>query len=387
LRQSLEIQDDKVKIFGFVKKVRGAVFITVMVISMLMIFLAVSVSNMILQDAYTIKRLKLSTQAQYLAEAGISDALGTLVRLGFSAKDNPLNFTQQNLGGGTYDVTVIQNAGRVLLSSLGVVDGVEKTVSLEVKDSTPTSLYYMLSSGSDFTLRAFLLGWADINGDIHSNGNMLLHALWAGWIDIDVCAVACLGDVSACGLVTENEGWAGNISYSGSLTNGAPPVTFPNFDYDYYKNLAIASGDYYAGDVVFDNQDLTPGNGIIYVEGTARFRNVCNLNGGIVANRILVLGELHQHKTGTKNIIVSRNLDIRLTYRLETEEALVYSGRDFRAFGVGGIVNITGVLIAARYLRIGNALTHITYNHKIIYPDGLIIGAGGSPTEVVSWNR
>jgi len=62
-----------------IKNKKGIVFVTVMVASMLMIFIAVSASNMLMQDAQMIKHLKRSTQAQYLAEAGVCDALAPLL--------------------------------------------------------------------------------------------------------------------------------------------------------------------------------------------------------------------------------------------------------------------------------------------------------------------
>ncbi|OGW74999.1 MAG: hypothetical protein A2Z72_00545 [Omnitrophica bacterium RBG_13_46_9] len=165
-------------------------------------------------------------------------------------------------------------------------------------------------------------------------------------------------------------------------------MTFPNFNYGYYRNLAIAGGNYYNSDVTFNNATLNPANGIVYVEGTATFSGVCHLYGGVVADRIFVLGELYQHRSGTRNVIISRTGDIRIFYRLDTEEALVYAGEDFRVFNIGSRINITGTLIAGRYLRMWDFLTYITYNHRVLYPDGLVISTpSGVPIEVVSWTR
>jgi len=366
---------------------RGAAFVTVVIISMLVIFVAVSASNMLLQDVHMIRHLKYSAAAQYLAEAGISDAVVTLVNLGFSAKDNVVNFPQTNLGEGTYDVTVTQSGGRVLLTSEGVVEGVSRTVSLEVKDNTPTALYNMMSCGTDLMFRALLFGWADINGDIHANRDLRLHALWAGSIDVATCGEdCCAGDVSAGRTVT----WLGNVTIHGSTTNGAPSVTFPNFDYAYYKGLVAGTGDYHSGDKTWQDATISPTKGIVYVEGTARFRGNCTLNGGIVADRILVLGSLTQNKSGIRNVIISRTQDIRIYVKLAVEEAVVYAGRDFRIFNAGSIITVTGTLIARRYLRAWDAVSDLVYNHKLIYPDGLVLGSGGSEglaIGIVSWNR
>lgn len=361
-----------------------------LIISMLMIIIAVSVSNMLMQDSHMIRRLRYSMQAEYLAEAGISDALATLANLGFSAKGSPANFPLTNLGIGTYDVTVVESGGRVLLSSVGTVNNASRTVAVEVKDLTPTSLFYMMSSGSDFRLRAFLLGLVDINGNIHANNNMRLQANVLALLSVDPCGGACCtGQASASGSVTLKEGFWASIDIADlPPIDGAAPVTFPNFNYDYYKNLAIAGdpGDYQAGDKTWENVTLTPANGIIYVEGTVTFRGVCNINGGIVADKIVVRGQLHQHKTGTRNVIISRSDDIEVLYRITVEEGLVYAGRDFKALGAGAMIEVAGTLIAARYLRIWDLFTFVTYNHRVLYPDGMIVGVGGVPFEVVSWN-
>ncbi|MFH1380591.1 MAG: hypothetical protein ABIH57_00265, partial [Candidatus Omnitrophota bacterium] len=141
-----------------------------------------------------------------------------------------------------------------------------------------------------------------------------------------------------------------------------------------------------AGDVTWEDQTLTPANGLLYVEGTATFRGTCNLNGGIVADKIVGRGQLHQNKTGTRNVIITRSDDIEVMYGITAEEALVYSGRDFKALGAGAMIEVAGTLIAARYLKIWDLFTFVTYNHRVLYPDGMIVGAGGVPFEVVSWN-
>ena len=75
-------------ILNKLKSIKGAVFVISMCLSLLMILIAVSASNMLLRDAHMINRLKLSTEALYIAEAGASVALGSLadtVLVGLSA--------------------------------------------------------------------------------------------------------------------------------------------------------------------------------------------------------------------------------------------------------------------------------------------------------------
>lgn len=384
----------------------GAVFLTVLIISMLMIFIAVSASNMLLQDAHMIRHLKRSTQAQYLAEAGISDALVTLIDNGFSAKDTLFPLSDAgDLGEGSYRVTSSTVDGRVILESTGTISGVSRTMSLEVKDSAPTSLNYMMSSGANLRLRTYLWGQVDINGNIHANNNVELDAWWMGRIDIDGCGSACCdGSVSACGEVELDEGgswWRGSITIHGNggvPIENAAPVIFPNFDYAYYKNLALTGGgegvDHFSGDKTWNNATITPSNGIVYVEGRATFYGTCHLNGGIVADDIRVSGRLYQHETAhNRNVIISKKSEkkktgnIRVSGRLNVEKALIYAENDFRASITSGRISMRGALLAGRNLRASNPYAGITYQHQLLQPDGLTVTtAGGDPVKVVSWN-
>lgn len=372
---------------------KGVVFITVLIISMLMIFIAVSVSNMLLQDTYMIKRLKYATQAQYLAEAGISEALVTLADNGFASRGSyfPLS---GSLAGGSFNVSIAETGGRFLLSSTGTYGNASKIVAMEIEDNVATALFYMLSAGTDLRVRAFFLGLADFNGDLHANRNARLRAQSLSLITVDPCAASscCNGDVSAGNQVYLSTGLLAEIRIAGNVTNGAPPVTFPQFDYAYYRNEAIASGDYYSGDKTWTNQNISPSNGIVYVEGTATINGTCDLYGGLVASRIRVVGRLNQHKSGDKNVIIARGDntvgDIEIFYRIKVEEAIVYAQRDFNILGIGGRVEIKGVLTALRNVAIWNALTYVTYDHLALRPEGLLGPTGGDePLTIVSWNR
>jgi len=372
---------------------KGIVFITVIAIAALMVIIGVGLSNMILQDTHMVRHLRRTTQAQLLAESGIHDALSTIVSHGFSSVSDATNFPQTNFGGGTFDVTAVQNAGRVLLRSVGICEGVSRTVSLEIKDNTPSALYYMMSAGTDLRIRTVGES-ADINGDVHANRNVRLFTLW-GNIDIDSCGNdCCSGAVSAGNRVYTTEVF-GSIAIAGDITQYAGMVSFPNFDYNLYMSQAQASGDYYSGDQDFGSvgatTNLSPSNGIIYVEGTARFYGTCNLNGGITASRIRVIGQLNQFKSGTKNVIIARGDntvgDIEIFYRLEAEEAIVYAARDVTTVSAGSFVEVTGSLIASRNVRIWDFLTQIIYNHRTLYPDGLLMGTSGLCIDVLNWTQ
>ena len=355
---------------------------------------------MLMQDVHMIRHIGKATKAMYIAEAGISNALATLTQNGFAAKDTFFPLVDNDFGGGSYQVTVSQIGGRVLISSVGTFQGISQTAGLEVKDNTAGALYYMMCSGTNVRLRTFALGLADINGNLHANNNITLYALPLSLMDIGACGGACCdGSVTAVNTITQKEYFWADIRIAGSVTEGAAPVAFPAFNYIYYQQVANAGGDYYNSDHDFgaigETNDFIPTNGIIYVDGTAKFYGECNLYGGIIADKIEVRGRFNQIKTGNKNVIIAKGSDgggtkgdIQIFYRLNVEEAVVYAARDFDVRSAFSYVTVTGSLLAGRNLQIWDVLSFVTYNHKLLQPDG-ILGPGGEegPFLVVSWNR
>ena len=378
----------------FIKNKKGTVFMTAIIISTLMLLIGVGLANVILQDTHMIKHLRKTTKAQLIAESGISDALATIISLGATSMSVSSNFPLTSFGGGTYDVTVTTSGNRVLLTSIGVYDTVSRTSALEVKDMTPTALYYMMAAGSVLRLRAFFLSLVDINGDLHANDDVRLTARALGLIDVDPCtdpSLNCDGDVSATDRVFLSTGWFAAINIAGTVTEGADLVTFPSFNYALYQTEATAAGDYYSGDKTFGSPgattNLQPTNGIIYVEGTCRMYGTINLYGGMVADRIRVFGRLNQIKTGTKNVVISRTNDIEIFYRFDAEEAIVYAGRDFNVLSAGSYISVTGNLLAYRDIRVWDFFATVIYNHRLLSPDGLTIGSGGYFLEILNWTR
>ena len=399
---------------------KGTVFATSLIVAMLMILICVSTYTMVLQDAYMVKRMKFSTQALMLAEAGINDALGVLLEEGFAAKDDALYFPlTEDLGNDrSYTVTVSDIGERTLLSSTGTAGGVSRVVEVEVKGgaSAPAALSNMMTSASGININLSESNSSVvINGDMHSNDGMSLAG--SGTLAVAACGEGdCDGTVSISNIAGGGPIYIDpNLSFSASnVVNDAPVVTLPNFDYNYYKNLAdwipgeqagVDDGDdYYSEGLYIENWStpitLSPKNGIIYVEGNAVISAYqCHLNGGIVAtNNVDIFGDFYQHKTGNCNVIIGANGNVSLygEPQITVEEALVYSGGNLRLgstlLPTGAF--ITGTLCAQGTISIADGgcpwapvwYTAI-FNHKIMSPDGLINTGSSGEIEIVSWNR
>lgn len=395
---------------------KGTIFIITIAMALVMSVIAVSVANMVMQDTHMIKKLRHNMQAQYLAEAGINHALAELAD-SFDLTVLPVSGT---ISTGSYNVTYSTSGARVLITSVGTVpldvsttsDDITKTVSMEVKNRYPTALNYIMSAGNDVNIRAGFLTLTDINGSLHGNNKVhLATALLLGFMDVSGTATYSTQEVeldtyfSWLRITGVNYGMGTHLTLTGAGWQDVP-VTFPSFDYAYYKQKAIDGGDYYAGDTVFNAQNLSPASGLIYVDGIATFKGTCNLNGSIIANEInvesystgwfnITRGRLRQHVGGILpyDFIVANLGNIEVGnkdgwfYRagdLEADAALIYAVNDIRTLGIGTIIDITGSIVAGGDINLWEFIAYITYTHQLPTVE---FGTNQPLVEIVSWNR
>ncbi|MBD3295791.1 MAG: hypothetical protein GF392_00295 [Candidatus Omnitrophica bacterium] len=368
---------------------KGVVLPIVLSFIALMVMSTVTLSNLIKRDIDLVSRARDTEQARFLAEAGIKHGLADIKANGFAARSD---FTG-SLDTGNYTVEYSQVSGRHLVSSTGTVGSRSVEVSAEIADNTPTALNYFSGAGNDVRIYSFIAD-AGIIGDIHGNNNVyLMSGFLIAWLDI-------AGDVSATGIVKEgtrynNGSWDlldnhveinGDSNDSATVYEGEDRITFPTFDYMAYKELAVDSGDYYSTDTEFDSVALTPDNGVVYVDGEATFRGISSITGGIVADQIRIINTLNQYRSGTRNVIMAKNGDIRIFGKLYTEEALVMASQDITSRQLGADIDINGILLAKRNIDMWNFLTYIDYNYVFISPGDMMSEEGESTFELVSWN-
>lgn len=381
---------------------KGTIFITVMLVSALMVLIGVSISNLIMQDVHMVRHLKQSTQAQYLAEAGVSRALaGLATAASFGAYSPPGTVT---LGPGTYNITVssssIAGDTRWLISSNGTVGSTTRTATMEVRDVASGALSYALAAGTNIKLTANA-GSITVKGDIHANNTMTLHgqnslvAIQAVSPQVDppiygkaTCSSTKAQAYKVIGNVTIND-----ESNSGS---GKPRLNMPTFNFGAFKDKAddvTDGGVYLDGDQTFvAGTSLTGGDaGITYVNGDATFLGTaaspCTITGGFVAKGNITLNNgnyLTQTATGDYPIFMSEaGSRIKLYGNFSsTAGVIVYATNDVQIETPGGGSSINGAVLA------GGSFT-ITANDNLILSYQSIEADSVEPIaiEIVSWNR
>ena len=357
----------------------------------LMIITILALSFMMQQDMRLIYRIKDRDQARLLAEAGVHAALVKINDEGYPVFPQA-NYITGSLDTGSYSVDLTTTGGRDLVTSSGTVSGVTETVSAEIRDDTPTALQYFSGAGTDVRIYSFIAG-SDIVGDIHANNDVLLMS--GPWI----ASLEITGDVSATGIVVEGtqhitDDTYDNKVYINGLNNdaavvseGADMITFPTFKYTDYQQAADAAGDYYSGDQSFTGT-LTPTSGVIYVDGDVTITGNCTLNGGLIANNITVSGGLfgatltqNAVAEDKNNVIIAKSGDILIYGRLFTEKALLYASQDIRAAQAFAEIEVNGIMLAGRDIRMWNFITIIDYNYVDMSPDI------EETFSVVSWNK
>lgn len=299
------MKDQRISLKKKVSERQGSILTVVILMSVVISLLATALTRLSYQGSLISVKDENRVKAFFLAESGVANAYA-LLKENFNYKDDPSLFTQTSLGEGSYDVTILQPAGRVLIQSTGSVDSVQKTLKVEVAFD---DVYEPFNYGFFSNNRVLILGSSNIDGDIHSNDDVVL---FGG------CFVN--GSITAAGIVS-----VFSPSGAASTTEDVYRKTFPEFDFNTYYNLA-APEDRYTEDTTFQNVTLTPTNGVIYVDGNISISGEVHLTGVLIATgNITVYGTLEQ--TGYLNYpaLMSRDGNIVLFGETQIGNGIIYT--------------------------------------------------------------
>ncbi|MGB2630119.1 MAG: hypothetical protein WBD17_02660 [Candidatus Omnitrophota bacterium] len=371
---------------------KGQILGIVLAFVFLMALLIILLINVIKQDAYLIQKVKFREQAQYVAEAGIYHALARMKEEGFDARTD----FNGSMDTGTYSVSFAVVRGRYLITSTGSVRGISVNVSVEVENVMPDAVRYAMSAGDDVQVYSFVSD-AKIDGDLRANDDVnLLSGFWSAALNVSTTGISAVGIVRLGYWYDVVDLFDIHVVINGVASEEARtlavvdedafPMALPVFDYRKYREDAIASGDYYDKGQVFTSTTLSPGNGIVFVDGNAVFEGNCTLDGGIVANGIRVNGTLVQRKSGDKNVIIARTWDVEVRGRLYAEEALIYAEDDIESIGDHADFEVNGVMVCRGDISITGSGTRIDIDYSETYPAGLESEDEEGVFHIVSWN-
>jgi hypothetical protein len=182
------------------------------------------------------------SKALWLADAGLQKAFYTLKNdPNYQTSPVPINGT---LGEGNYSVTVVKNASIYTFTSTGTVSSLNR----QIRESAAVSSSVLVRS-------------------IHADGSTVDFAGSSGVINANV----------SCHVQVKNyEG----MTINGTLTEDYPVIN-PTLDFDYYKSLAQAAGQYVSGAKTFADATYT---GVWYVEQQVTIGDNAIINGSIFSD-------------------------------------------------------------------------------------------------------
>ncbi len=248
----------------------GSALITVLGLLLLMLLATATVTMITGQSAFRSRKTLRAGRALAIAEAGVADVLDRMHTNYAGGVDVAYG---DDYDEGRYDVvtTLDPASGHVLITSEGQFAEEKRTTRLELLGDKYLMWDALLAkcaiiAGGDATLETAA---PVITGRVHANRN-ILHK--SGNIRID-------GDLTAGGIVEIGA----QPGYQ--AIPGHPSVGIPNFlPFDGWKQMAISGGLYYNGSQKWNKVDLTPANGVVYVEGDVEINNQSSLVGTLVAS-------------------------------------------------------------------------------------------------------
>ncbi len=290
---------------SFMKKQKGVVFFMTLILLGIAVLICSASTLMVLQDTYTAKRIKYSSQAHYLAEAGVEEVIGNFTdNFDFAPSGYPKTLGSGSEGSYEVSVSVYPNdPNRKLITSTGTVNGVSKSIKFQIRYNGPPAFSYPAMGMGRLWIAAGSVVKDDSGAPakVHSNStsvgtshNPSNAAVCIGGLSNDHSATSgrVEGNASACGAtataatVAVYDGITHNgltLANDGSVVTGTitanaaqvPPPPFDNNFFQWYYNAAVTGGTVINGDVtfrtagdlnVFNNTAKTNPNHIVYVK-------------------------------------------------------------------------------------------------------------------------
>ncbi len=344
---------------------KGSVFLTTMVCAFVMSLVAGFTYKTSTYNSSFVNRIQKSMQSQHLAEAGLVRALST-IRTSWSSTASSSNFPLTSLGNGTYDASVTSSGGRYLVSSVGTVSNITRTVTAEVQAPSGSALNYMFAAGGNMDLDPGTGQAAGtVVGDLYAAGNMTLGGPSGGNVFTITGSAYANGNLPAPGAA---------VSVSGGTTaNWSQVETFPTIDYSYFQTIAQANGQYTNGNVTYASGGMpaSPAGGVIYVNGNVTIRGTQSTTACIVAT-----GNITIEKSGSTYPRVTVN-------QYSTFPAMLVQGNiQFSSNGNGGAYLTTnGLVYAAGNISVSSG------NHDTMTFNGSVVARGNiTTTGMTAWN-
>lgn len=302
---------------------KGFALIAAIIIMVLLSALGTFLVSLLSTDTDISQDTLRSTQAFFLAEAGLQHVM---YKLGdnFAYRDEP---TQEsgNLGEGSFSVTVIKDGAIYSLVSTGTVGAVERKIKQSV-ELIPEAFKYALRSDAG--------------------------------IDFGGCVGTVTGHISAGRRVVNYEG----MTIDGTIIEGSA-LGFPSVDYSEYEAIA---NHIYNTDFTFEPGSYT---GIYFCRRTVTINRDVTINGSIIClGEILLTGDNIRITRSSNNpaILAEKGINLNNLANISITGFIRSAAADIEIRGCSN-VEILGTLITKKGMAIENCPSiNITYDESIL---------------------
>ena len=317
----------------------GAALVVVLCLAGIMLIASFSLVMVSGSMARKSSRIYKGVQALAIAEAGVADVLERMETNYIALVDT---VHTQSFAGGDYVVKTKSDmaTGNVTIWSDGRIDDEDRMTVVELLGDIASLYGKFLGAGDailaerDVTLDTAAL---QINGSVHANQNVL-HTRGNTKVN---------GDVSACGVVEVN------VTPGHTKTPGAGRIVIPDFQpFDAWKDLAQLGGIYYPSSVVLKGVTLTPGNGVVYVDGDIEIAKKPSVLLGtlVAAGTITINNRFDQTAFNTNWPALLAGMNVELLNR-NTYQGVIFAGNNIR---IRNNRDITGALVSLNNITMDN---------------------------------
>jgi len=326
------------------KDQEGAAILIVMCVAAILLIAGISVTFLAGNASHMSRKINTQVRTLNIAEAGIADMIYKMTTNYSMWRDQMTN--TDSFGDGTFTASTLTdtNTGHVLITSVGTVGNESRETVIELLGTiwdiynNVWSDFNAIITGGDITFHSAAV---TIHGGIHANGDVTKSTMADPTIDGDVSASGS-SDVTAAGTNT-------------TTTNDAP-VTVPDYrefdegDPNWY-DLAQSNGLYYGSSQAFGQVDLTPSNGVIYVNGDVSFGNNSSYVGTLVSAGTITVANRLVHTSFNTNWPAMLAMDDINLHNRNTYYGVIWAGNNI------DILNnrtITGTIIAMNNVSVAN---------------------------------
>ncbi|MFA6421988.1 MAG: hypothetical protein WCV92_01140 [Candidatus Buchananbacteria bacterium] len=366
-------------------------------ITALLLLLSAYVLNFTLTELKISTSQAVATQAYYLAESGVAEAIWRLKNDSSwksSFEDNPswtIHLVKNNalFSGGSYTIDIVNSGqARGEITVTGKINKGNSTAQRVIK----TSVYKAIGESPLADVAEYADGNIDIsgsllnvyNGSLASNNNVIIN-FWSG-VNVD-------NRVAAGVKIIKH---SNSILNAASTLENAPVVPMPAVSFDDLSDLNSFKNK--AGSQVYTenqfaammnaNHNLTL-NGVTYVTGdiTVPYTQTLTINGALVADKDITIGEndwrcifsgranvnVNTQPGSPSGIFSKRKINFELCLGSFNAAGLIYANDQIDILSVPNIMNIVGGVISRKL-----TLTSIWQGVNITLNEENIISGLGS---------